>query len=183
MVACPRGCGGIWWGKEYYRFVVPVSMAAGQVSISSIECWNLLVGPPVERMGGVGFPRTTLPRWGRTTLPRWGRCVTRTNLASSPLCGKLMSHHGLVLTCAQCSWEGIYTRSWAGKCTLSCWLEPCIDITCSSFEFAHAPTPLYKLLLWCILTNCVHPFCNLSIYIECIVYTCLLCMVFWTDRL
>ena len=36
VVACPRGCGGIWWGKEYYRFVVPVSMAAGQVSVSSI---------------------------------------------------------------------------------------------------------------------------------------------------
>ena len=41
--ACPRGAGGVWWGKHTYGVQLPEYIAQLNLSISSLECWNLLV--------------------------------------------------------------------------------------------------------------------------------------------
>ena len=41
--ACPRGAGGVWWGKHTYGVQLPEYITQLNLSISSLECWNLLV--------------------------------------------------------------------------------------------------------------------------------------------
>ena len=41
--AYPRGGRGVWWGYEAYGFQIPKYVQGLQLSIGSIECWNLLV--------------------------------------------------------------------------------------------------------------------------------------------
>ena len=43
MATCPRGEGGVWWGREMYAFDIPEYVRKLGLSIGSLECWNLLV--------------------------------------------------------------------------------------------------------------------------------------------
>ena len=43
MDACPKGGGGIWWGKQFYRFVISPFVQSLGLPIGCLEAWNLLV--------------------------------------------------------------------------------------------------------------------------------------------
>ena len=98
--------------------------ALGRVSTSSMA-WVVRLMP--SHCGWRCLPIAFTADWSRGLVGLLGaggmvtqRGVTQTSLARSPLCGELMSHHGLGMISAQCSREGIYTGSWASNCTFSC---------------------------------------------------------------